>query len=213
MIRLPTLIAALLFPVAATAEAVVVDGDTIDIGGVRYRIHGVDAPEHGQNCSALGEDWPCGRQATARLAAMTESRDVRCEAIEPDGRGRIVAKCFADGQDIGEAMVESGFAWAFLRYSRDYVAAEGRARQAGRGVWRGPATTPWDYRAERWRVAEQQAPAGCPIKGNISRSGRIYHPPWSPWYDRTKISPERGERWFCSEDEAVASGWRAPRWR
>lgn len=207
------LLAFLLFATPVAAQVVIVDGDTIDIDETRYRIHGIDAPEHGQKCSALGDLWPCGKQATARLSAMIEGREVRCEPIEPDGRGRIVARCFADDFDIGEAMVESGFAWAFLRYSRDYVGAEGRARQAGRGVWRGPATTPWDYRAERWRVAEQRSPDGCPIKGNISRNGRIYHSPWSPWYGRTKISPEKGERWFCSEDEAVANGWRAPRWR
>lgn len=203
----------LLTSAGAMAQVSVVDGDTLDIGATRYRIHGIDAPEHGQKCSALGDLWPCGRQATARLAALIEGARVTCDPIEGDGRGRTVARCFANGADIGAAMVESGFAWAFARYSDDYLEAEARARQARRGVWRGPTAPAWEYRAERWRVAEQTAPAGCPIKGNISRNGRIYHPPWSPWYSRTKISPEKGERWFCSEDEAVASGWRAPRWR
>lgn len=203
----------LLSPALAAAQVAVVDGDTIDIGETRYRIHGIDAPEHGQKCSALSALWPCGKQATARLAALIEGRSIACDPIEGDGRGRIVAICRADGEDIGAAMVESGFAWAFTRYSDDYVGAETRARRARRGVWRAPTEPAWEYRANRWRVAEQEAPAGCPIKGNISRNGRIYHPPSSPWYSRTKISPEKGERWFCSEDEAVASGWRAPRWR
>jgi hypothetical protein len=50
----------------------------------------------------------------------------------------------------------------------------------------------------------------CDIKGNISiGSGeRIYHMPGQRWYAETKISPEYGERWFCSEAEAQASGWR-----
>ena len=56
------------------------------------------------------------------------------------------------------------------------------------------------------------SPAGnCHIKGNISESGRIYHVPGSEWYDRTQINTSRGERWFCSEVEAKAAGWRAPR--
>jgi len=53
----------------------------------------------------------------------------------------------------------------------------------------------------------------CRIKGNInSRGERIYHMPESPAYHATKINEDRGERWFCSADEAEAAGWRAPRW-
>jgi hypothetical protein len=51
----------------------------------------------------------------------------------------------------------------------------------------------------------------CRIKGNISNNGRIYHVPGSRHYDRTKIDTSRGERWFCSVEEAVRAGWRAPR--
>ncbi len=48
----------------------------------------------------------------------------------------------------------------------------------------------------------------CLIKGNISPSGRIYHLPNSPAYDKTRIDEARGERWFCTEAEAQAAGWR-----
>ena len=51
----------------------------------------------------------------------------------------------------------------------------------------------------------------CRIKGNISSSGKIYHVPGSTNYDRTRIDESKGERWFCSEEEAKAAGWRAPR--
>jgi hypothetical protein len=51
----------------------------------------------------------------------------------------------------------------------------------------------------------------CRIKGNISESGKIYHVPGSEWYERTQISPAKGERWFCTEVEAKAAGWRASR--
>jgi len=52
--------------------------------------------------------------------------------------------------------------------------------------------------------------AGCNIKGNISmRTGeRIYHVPGGKFYDLTVINPAKGERWFCSEAEARAAGWR-----
>ena len=49
-----------------------------------------------------------------------------------------------------------------------------------------------------------------PVRGfDISRSGtRIYHVPGGPWYARTRIDTSKGERWFCSEAEARAAGWR-----
>ena len=59
--------------------------------------------------------------------------------------------------------------------------------------------------------ADLPTTAGCRIKGNISQNGRIYHVPGSPSYEQTKIDESKGERWFCSEAEARAAGWRAPR--
>jgi len=56
------------------------------------------------------------------------------------------------------------------------------------------------------------AKVGCPIKGNINRKGvKIYHAPGDPDYEATAINEERGERWFCTEKEASAAGWRAAR--
>ncbi len=49
------------------------------------------------------------------------------------------------------------------------------------------------------------------IKGNITGKGeRIYHMPDGPHYDQTEIDPAKGERWFGSEKEARAAGWRRP---
>lgn len=53
----------------------------------------------------------------------------------------------------------------------------------------------------------------CNIKGNISidTGERIYHVPGQMFYDQTKIRSEYGERWFCSEADARAAGWRKSR--
>ncbi|WP_151611074.1 succinoglycan biosynthesis protein exoi [Sinorhizobium alkalisoli] len=53
----------------------------------------------------------------------------------------------------------------------------------------------------------------CNIKGNVSidTGERIFHVPGQEYYSRTKISPQYGERWFCSEAEARAAGWRKSR--
>lgn len=52
--------------------------------------------------------------------------------------------------------------------------------------------------------------SGCNIKGNVSinTGERIYHVPGQEYYDATRISPEYGERWFCSEQDARRAGWR-----
>lgn len=52
--------------------------------------------------------------------------------------------------------------------------------------------------------------ASCDIKGNVSISTgeRIYHVPGGRYYNSTVINPRYGERWFCSEEEAINAGWR-----
>jgi len=65
--------------------------------------------------------------------------------------------------------------------------------------------------------------AGCPggcgkypdwcepaIKGNISYNTgeKIYHVQGQRFYDDTVINSAYGERWFCTEQEAQAAGWR-----
>ena len=213
MTRRIILVIALAAATSASAQTRIVDGDTLDLDGTRYRIEGIDAPEAGQRCNGTSRPWNCGEAATDKLAEIVSGHDIRCTPLGTDGRGRVLATCTADGRDIGETMVLSGLAWAFTRYSDRYINQETQAKSTDLGIWQAPTEPPWDYRDRRWQVAKQIAPDGCPIKGNISRNGHIYHPPWSPWYDRTKISPEKGERWFCDEAEAVAAGWRAPRWR
>jgi len=54
---------------------------------------------------------------------------------------------------------------------------------------------------------------GCNIKGNISYNTgeRIYHVPGQQYYNETRISLWKGERWFCSEQEARKAGWRKSR--
>lgn len=50
----------------------------------------------------------------------------------------------------------------------------------------------------------------CNIKGNVSATTgeRIYHVPGQKYYSATRISPQYGDRWFCTEQQARAAGWR-----
>lgn len=200
---------------AATAANVrVIDGDTLADDQATYRLYGIDAPEAGQKCAkAGGGTWPCGQEAIAAMEGLVIGRNVACDDRGSDDYGRTLAVCRADGIEINGAMIEAGLAWSFRRYANDYDSLEDATKARGIGVWQADTQSPWDYRAERWAVGEQEAPDGCPIKGNINNEReRIYHAPWSPWYSRTKVSVEKGERWFCDEGEALAAGWRAPYW-
>jgi endonuclease YncB( thermonuclease family) len=202
-----------MFAPALGAEVRVVDGDTLSIDGVHYRLHGIDAPEAGQRCTdRSGGKWRCGDEATRHLEDLIGSTVPVCDNRGTDEYDRIIAVCMVGGQDLNKTMVLDGYAWAFRRYSEDYAGDEDLASQRGLEIWQASTQTAWDYRAAKWEVAAQEAPEGCPIKGNISGSGRIYHAPWSPWYAKTKVSVEKGERWFCSEREALDAGWRAPVW-
>lgn len=204
-----------LFMAPASARFVrVVDGDTIELPDGVHRIHGIDAPEAGQRCArAGGGAWPCGREAIAVLERLVAAGTVSCDDRGRDGYGRILSVCTAAGRDLGGALVDLGLAWSFRRYAHDYDGAEDAAHAAGRGIWQAETETPWDYRAKAWTAAAETVPDGCPIKGNVNAKGeRIYHPPWSPWWSRTRVDRRRGERWFCDEAAAVAAGFRAPYW-
>jgi len=189
--------AALAQPATISGPAKIVDGDTLDVGAVRIRLHGIDAPEAGQSCKLPnGKTWSCGTAAMNELAELVDGRTVECQAHDRDAYGRIIASCSAAGVDLNRHMVEKGLAWAFLTYSDAFAELEGEIRAAAIGIWQAPSETPWDYRANRWaRAAEASPRPGCPIKGNVARGGeRIYHTPWSPWYGRTQINEAAGER-------------------
>lgn len=194
---------------AVSGKVRVIDGDTVDIDGVRIRLEGIDAPETGQRCARrLIGSWACGAVATEALTRLVEGKAVRCDPRGVDKYNRLLAVCFADGRDINAWMVREGLAWAFVRYSQAYVAEEAAARASRIGIWQADTQTAWDYRARKWATAEDKAPQGCAIKGNVTKNGRIYHMPWSPWYPQIHIDQEKGKRWFCSEAEALAAGWR-----
>ncbi len=204
-------------PPTVTGESRVIDGDTIAIGAARVRLEGIDAPEIEQTCgrSRLGGwllTWKCGKEAADHLARLVRDRTVSCESRGSDAFGRMLGTCTVSGLEINADLVRQGLAWAFVKYSQRYVEIEAEARAAKRGIWQGTATPAWQWRAERWRAAETEkrddGSAQCLIKGNITRGGNIYHMPWDRWYDKTRIETSKGERWFCSEAEATAAGWR-----
>ena len=209
---------------AISGRASVTDGDTVVIHGIRIRLFGIDAPESAQVCQdAGGKEYRCGQAAALALSDRIGEAPISCEPRDTDRYGRTVAVCRKGTEDLNSWMVAQGHAVAFRRYSSEYVGQEAQARAAKRGIWAGTFEEPAGWRRTRRggpaaRAADEPTPAGsnasmtCTIKGNISDKGdRIYHLPSTSAYTRTVIDERAGERMFCTEDEAKAAGWRAPR--
>ncbi len=204
-------------PPGLTAATVtrIVDGDTIEvsIGGQKFKLRyiGMDTPETVDPGRPVG----CfGKEASVRNQELVLGKTVGLEkdVSETDRYGRLVRYVWLDGRMIDTVLVEEGYARAYpyppdVRYASLFAALQAQARQAGRGLW-GPA-------------CQSPTPAppasGCDfsgssqpvIKGNISNSGeKIYHVPGGDFYDETVIDESKGERWFCTEADALAAGWR-----
>jgi endonuclease YncB( thermonuclease family) len=129
-------------------QAIVVDGDALEIHGTRIRLWGIDAPEHNQHCR--GDDslpYRCGAAAANKLAAFIALRPVYCTPKDIDRYGRTVASYRADVTDLGEWLVGDGLALDWPRYSKGrYSEAQRAAEGAGRGMWAGSYVEPWQYR-------------------------------------------------------------------
>jgi endonuclease YncB( thermonuclease family) len=203
-------------PLIGTAS--VIDGDTIEIHGQHIRFYGIDAPESRQNCNdARGKLYRCGQKAALALADKIGRRTVRCDPRDMDRYGRTVAVYRIGKIDLNGWMVSQGLAVSYRRYAHDYDAAEAEARARAKGIWAGRFVMPRDWRrGDRIGRSGESAVSTaakrsdrCKIKGNISRQGkRIFHVPSDRFYGRTKVDIDKGERWFCSEDEARSAGWR-----
>lgn len=222
---------------AARAETIlgqprIIDGDTVEIGEKKIRLHGIDAPETDQLClDAEGEKWECGIAARDALSAFSDNRPWSCEVSGKDRYDRSLASCSIAGHDINKWMVQHGWALAFVRYSDRYVADESWSREIPAGLWSGAFIAPWDWRSRSKQtvilgsvsvpataqsillgaVSSQEAPdPACTIKAGVHDGECIYHLTGDRWYAKMKMDkPDR--RWFCSEKEAEAAGCRAPK--
>ena len=134
----------------ARGRARVIDGDSLYVNGVKVRLHGIDAPEYRQTCRD-GKGWrrACGKMAAAHLRRLVRGAIVHCRRVSTDRYHRMVAVCKVNGEDIGRRMVRDGWAVAYVRYSRAYVADERAARAARRGIWRWRFVPPHVWRRAR----------------------------------------------------------------
>jgi endonuclease YncB( thermonuclease family) len=219
------------------AHAVVKDGGTIQLAGITYRLAGIDAPTVDQICIDEHADaWACGVDARDHLAGLIGNRAVRCEDLgsDPASKRRHIGTCTIEGEgsSLNQLLVRAGFAVnaeppGTERFNEDEVVA----RDNRQGLWRGCFVAPQEFRRGRKDGAllggscradkeheirealfpdDFAMPSGCNIKGKFAIRARftgnvgIYHLQTC----RSYPALTKPDRWFCSEEDAQAAGFR-----
>lgn len=134
------------------------DGDTITVlvetasgkTPVKVRLYGVDCPEARQ---------PFGEKAKKFTSELAFDKPATVKIIDTDRYGRKVGVVTVSGTNLNAALVDAGMAWAYVKYSRAFVAREKSAREAKRGLWADKApVAPWAYRSDSPRPKSPNGP-------------------------------------------------------
>jgi endonuclease YncB( thermonuclease family) len=139
----------------------VTDGDTVKIRDADRKEHSVrivsiDAPEK------THRDKPGQRyseKSRRHLARLADDRRVRLETHGRDDYGRVLARVWVDGVDVGLAQVCAGYAWVYEAFIDElpdeadrsaYRACQATAKANRLGLWRdAKPTPPWVFRHTR----------------------------------------------------------------
>lgn len=132
------------------------DGDTFRLlteekETIRVRLHGIDAPEKGQDFST---------QSKTALSDLIFGKEVKLEQKDKDRYGRIVAVVYSNGLNVNEEMLRRGLVWHYKEYdkSQAWAQLEQKARKNKTGLWSQPAPTPpWEFRREKRMEKEGQS--------------------------------------------------------
>ncbi len=190
----------------------IVDGDTLIIeNGIRIRLLGIDAPEI---------DQCFGDKAKKELAKLVLGQQIVLEkdqtAIDNYGRLLRYVILHQDNPEVSDkllnnVLVQKGLAKAlYIKPNRRYLSllqsSQIEAEEEKHGMW-GSCNYTVNANPER---EEDSAPFDkeCVIKGSIGKSyEKSYFVPGCPNYKRVKVDPRKGEKWFCTTEEAKKDGW------
>jgi endonuclease YncB( thermonuclease family) len=219
------------------ATATVRDGNTIQLGEMTYRLDGIDAPELDQICiDDQADPWSCGVDAREQLTRLIGGRAVHCDDLGPDKiyRKRHIGLCTVEGEteSLNQQLVRAGFALDFEPSAKGRFLGDEAAAKDGRlGLWKGCFVAGQEFRlgkkdgtlfggacrTDRDRQIREALfpddlamPSGCSIKAKFAVRARvtgdvgIYHLQACPSYPAIT----KPDRWFCSEDDAEAAGFR-----
>ena len=124
----------------------ITDGDTIRINGEKIRFSGIDTPELRQTCLKQEIKVLCGITAKQILIDKIGDNKVVCIREGKDQYKRTLAECFVNNESLSSYLVKSGYAFAYRRYSKKFIADEDFARTNKIGMWSMEFDYPWDWR-------------------------------------------------------------------
>ncbi len=211
----------------------VVDGDTIDvmISGKKERIRliGVNTPETVDPRKPV----ECfGKEASNKAKSLLTGKKVFLEKDDTQGDkdkyGRLLRYVLlSNGTNVNLSMIKDGYAYEYTydlpyKYQVEFKSAQKQASDQKKGLWgstcqntaSGTLKTVVPTAIVATPVAQATVPAptsSCTIKGNISTNAKkekIYHVQGCRSYNATIIDESEGEKWFCSEQDAIQAGWR-----
>ena len=219
------------------ASPIVRDANTIQLGDVTYRLDGVDAPELDQVCiDDHADPWSCGVEARDQLTRLVGGHAVHCDDLGPDKahRRRHLGFCTVQGEttSLNQQLIRLGFAMNFQPSAKSqFDKDQATARDDRKGIWKGCFAAPQEFRlgkkdgalfggacrADKDREIRSvlfpqdlAMPPRCSIKGKFAVRARvtgnvgIYHLQGC----RSYPALTKPDRWFCSEDDAQAEGFR-----
>ena len=176
----------------------VIDGDTIDLAdGRTVRYLNLDTPELAKGQTA---DECFAIKAKEINEELVLGKKVRLETDENemDRFGRILAYVYLDDLFVNQYLLAQGAAiyqldTVNLKHTETLVEAANQAHEQKKGLWQECALDP---------------EVGCLVKGNLDKlDKRQYHLPGFRHYEQTVVNLEHGDRWFCSEEEAIKAGF------
>ena len=127
----------------------ITDGDTIKVNGEKIRFSGIDTPELKQTCVKAGVSDPCGVTARQILIDKIGNNTVECIIEGQDQYKRSLAECFVNKESLSSYLVRKGYAFAYRKYSKKFIADEDYARINKIGMWSMSFDYPWDYRKSK----------------------------------------------------------------
>jgi endonuclease YncB( thermonuclease family) len=118
---------------SAVVAQTLIDAGTVDVGGQRMLLYGVDVPDAAQSCD--DGKWFPRAEGTAALARFVGTRPMNCSQVSFNyTKNMPEALCFVESADLQAFLVEGGWAWVRRPGALKYVDMERRAVQLKRGV-------------------------------------------------------------------------------
>lgn len=188
----------------------VIDGDTLELDGKLIQIHGIDAPELGQLCKHDKTWTHCGLDAAFALNKLLRVDHAPLHCMPPEGKPQQWAQvCLIGQNDVAEVLLKGGYVLPAPDGPADYRVAADSAKQARLGLWHDDFIDPAKWRKGMRLPGETEAADPCPIKAVIAAEGaHVYYVPTDPDYGSITLDPAKGDRLFCSDDDARQNGWR-----